>query len=53
MDLTQARCVWETNLGDEVIQPASKPFQTSDSPKWIEAEAWWPDGRRVFAASDH
>lgn len=49
MDLTKARCVWEDNLGDETIQPASQPFHSSGSTKWIEAEAWWPDGRRVFA----
>lgn len=53
LDMSKARCVWESDLGDETIQPASQPFHSSGSPKWIEAEAWWPDGRRVFAKTDH
>jgi hypothetical protein len=51
LDLKQARCVWESDAGDEVIQPASEPFHRSGSTQWIEAEAWWPDGRRVFATT--
>ena len=52
MDLSRARCVWEDDLGDEIIQPASGSFHSSGSTKWIEAEAWWPDGRRVFAVAN-
>jgi hypothetical protein len=48
LDLKQARCVWETENG-MVIQSASEPLHRSGSAKWIEAEAWWPDGRRAFA----
>ncbi|MGZ4962060.1 MAG: glycoside hydrolase family 9 protein, partial [Limisphaerales bacterium] len=49
MDLKQARCVWEDDLDDEAIQPAAEPFHSSGSTKWMEAEAWWPDGRRAVA----
>jgi hypothetical protein len=48
LDLSGARCVWETEAGD-VIQKASEPLHGLGSTKWIEAEAWWPDGRRAFA----
>ncbi|MDB6059389.1 MAG: hypothetical protein JWO95_3233 [Verrucomicrobiales bacterium] len=53
MDLSAARCLWEDDRGDEVIQQASQPFHSSGSTKWIEAEAWWPDGRRAFATTSH
>jgi hypothetical protein len=52
LDLNRARCVWESDTGDEVVQPAMQPFTHSGSTKWIEAEAWWPDGRRVFATTN-
>jgi hypothetical protein len=51
MNLTGARVVWEANG----LQPA---FSGSNwtltpntvGPQWVEAEAEWPDGRRVAAA---
>lgn len=52
LDLTSARVVWEAE-GHEphggpsfVIAPATK------APRWVEAEAQLPDGRRVFGVSD-
>jgi hypothetical protein len=51
LDLNQARCVWETDSGNHAIQPVSKEFLQAGSAKWIEAEAWWPDGRRAFAST--
>ena len=48
VDLSKARCVWEIPGKDPIIQPATAPFHYSGMPAWIEAEAWLPDGRRVF-----
>ena len=50
-DLGTARCLWETADGQVVIQTGSEPFTYRNRAGcWVETEAWWPDGRRVFAA---
>jgi glycosyl hydrolase family 9/cellulase-like Ig domain-containing protein len=52
MDLTGARIVWEAS-GQEPAYGASYTFTPSAyGNQWIEAEAQWPDGRRVFAVAD-
>lgn len=51
MDLSTARCVWEAEGQDPVLLPGDANYTCKASPSWIEAEAWWPDGRRVFARS--
>ncbi|MBI4661746.1 MAG: glycoside hydrolase family 9 protein [Verrucomicrobia bacterium] len=52
MNLEQANIVWEASSqgpgsGFSFTFIASKP-----APYWVEAEAQWPDGRRVFAEAD-
>jgi len=51
LDLKSARCLWEAG-GDPVILDAAATFSTPPGAEWIEAEAWWPDGRRVFAVTN-
>jgi hypothetical protein len=53
MDLNGARIVWEAKDSE----PAYGGTTYSFTPKmfggqWVEAEAQWPDGRRVFAAAE-
>jgi hypothetical protein len=52
LDLSRARIVWEADgreplLGNRLIIPSTEP-----RPEWIEAEAQFPDGRRVFAVTN-
>jgi hypothetical protein len=52
LDLAPARVVWETG-GQEPVFGQSFSFQTPDrGSHWIEAEAQFPDGRRVFAMTN-
>jgi len=46
LDSKQASIVWEAEGQDPMIGPIFKPAKGA---RWIEAEALWPDGRRVFA----
>ena len=51
VNLTSARIVWEAEgqdpaFGDRLVLSQNKP------PRWVEAEAQLPDGRRVFASAD-
>ena len=48
LDATQARVVWET----AGRQPVFTLALTNASPDWVEAEAQWPDGRRVFGVHE-
>jgi hypothetical protein len=51
LDLRGARIVWEAQ-GEEPAFGQSFVFtQAARGPHWVEAEAQWPDGRRVFAAT--
>jgi hypothetical protein len=51
-DATEAQVVWETD-GHEPSTGTEFNFSvTKGAPHWIEAEALWPDGRRVSAAAD-
>jgi hypothetical protein len=52
LDLTSARIVWEAS-GREPELGASLTLSPTAGPQWIEAEAQWPDGRRVFAHADY
>lgn len=50
LDLKDARIVWEA-AGQEPAFGSTFTFSTTNgSPVWVEAEAHWPDGRRVSAA---
>ncbi|HWD20897.1 MAG TPA: glycoside hydrolase family 9 protein [Verrucomicrobiae bacterium] len=51
LDLRSGRCLWEAG-GEPVIHKASAPFLAPAGARWIEAEAWWPDGRRVFVSTN-
>jgi hypothetical protein len=52
LDLSSARIVWEAD-GQEPIFGSTFPLSPAKPlPKWVEAEAQLPDGRRVFAALD-
>jgi hypothetical protein len=52
IDLASARIVWETD-GQEPVFGASLVLKAEKTePRWVEAEAQLPDGRRVFAARD-
>jgi hypothetical protein len=52
MDLQKARIVWET-LDQEPAFGQSFTFKPKGAGNhWIEAEAQWPDGRRVFALTN-
>jgi hypothetical protein len=50
LDLSRARCVWEWSGGQPTIQKGNEPLGLSTKLDWLEAEAWLPDGRRVFGA---
>ncbi|HWW03065.1 MAG TPA: glycoside hydrolase family 9 protein [Candidatus Acidoferrum sp.] len=51
-DLTQARVVWEAQ-NQEPASGATFAFTpTNYGMQWIEVEAQWPDGRRVFAGTN-
>ena len=51
MDLSSARIAWEAT-GQEPAYGSSFTFvPTSYGAQWVEAEAQWPDGRRVFAVA--
>jgi len=52
LDLGQARVLWETGGGDPVFGASFSFAPTSAGKYWIEAEAQWPDGRRVFAMTN-
>jgi hypothetical protein len=51
-DLNGARIVWEANGQEPAYGPTFTFTPTSNGAQWVEAEAQWPDGRRVFASSD-
>lgn len=52
MDLNGARIVWETGDVEPAFGGASWTFTpVSVGLQWVEAEAAWPDGRRVAAAA--
>jgi hypothetical protein len=52
LDVDSARVVWEAP-GQEPAFGNQLSFVTSkEGPQWIEAEALWPDGRRVFAVKN-
>jgi len=53
LDLSRARVVWEA-LGQEPFYGTNYTFTPASNgvTYWIEAEAQWPDGRRVFASTN-
>ncbi len=49
MDMSEALIVWESQNQEPVV---TQDFAISKKTSWIEVEAQWPDGRRVFAHQD-
>jgi hypothetical protein len=52
LDLTKARVVWEAQNQEPAFGTNFVFTPTNYGTQWIEAEAQWPDGRRVFAATN-
>jgi len=52
LDLRQARVVWEAQGEEPAFGSTLALTRTNGDPAWIEAEAQWPDGRRVFAVTN-
>ncbi len=49
LDLNSARIVWEARDQDPVFGNEFTFTPRAGGDHWVEAEAQWPDGRRVFA----
>ena len=52
MDLSGARIVWEARDQEPYIGPTFTFAPKNNGAQWVEAEAQWPDGRRLFAAAN-
>jgi hypothetical protein len=52
MDLAGARVVWEARDQEPRYGNTFTFTPTNAGAQWVEAEAQWPDGRRVFAVSE-
>ena len=53
VDFTGATVLWETRNQLTVLGGTDFTFTTTTAGQfWVEAEAHWPDGRRVFAVAD-
>ena len=51
LDLSRAQIVWEGRNQEPFWGSVFQPVPAFLGPYWVEAEALFPDGRRVFAAS--
>jgi hypothetical protein len=52
MDLKRARVIWEMQDHEPVWGRTLQMEPVKHGSRWIEAEAQWPDGRRVFAVTN-
>lgn len=52
MNPKQARVVWEAEEMDPAFGLDRAVARGRSGPRWIEVEAVWPDGRRVFATTN-
>ncbi|MHB8522381.1 MAG: glycoside hydrolase family 9 protein [Limisphaerales bacterium] len=52
MDLRGARIVWEARDQEPAYGAAHTFSPVNPGQQWVEAEVQWPDGRRVFAATN-
>jgi hypothetical protein len=50
-DFAEARIVWEARDQEPAFGASFTFTPTNYGPHWVEAEAAWPDGRRVFASA--
>jgi hypothetical protein len=51
MDVSSARIVWEAREQEPAFGPSFTFTPKDNGSHWVEAEAVWPDGRRVFATA--
>jgi len=51
MDLSGARIIWEAKDQQPAYGDSFRFTPTNYGGQWVEAEAQWPDGRRVFAVA--
>ncbi len=51
IDFSGARITWEARDQKPVFGQSFTFAPINNGPQWIEAEAQWPDGRRVFATN--
>ena len=52
LDLTGARIVWEARDQEPAFGRTLEFTPVHSGSQWVEAEAEWPDGRRVFAITN-
>jgi len=52
LDSDAARIIWEAKGAQPTIGNSFTFIPTERGPHWIEAEAQWPDGRRVFGMTN-
>jgi hypothetical protein len=52
VDLSGARIVWEARDQEPAVGRDYTVIPRSAGPQWVEAEAHFPDGRRVFAVAE-
>ncbi|MBI3885767.1 MAG: glycoside hydrolase family 9 protein [Opitutae bacterium] len=52
LDLSAATVTWEAHGQDPLSGPSFTFTPRANGQQWVEAEAYWPDGRRVFAVQN-
>ncbi|MBI2948283.1 MAG: immunoglobulin domain-containing protein, partial [Verrucomicrobia bacterium] len=52
LNLDQARIVWEASNQEPAFGASLTFTPTNHALHWVEAEAQWPDGRRVFGVAE-
>jgi hypothetical protein len=52
LDLREARVVWEAPEREPTFGPVFSFTPAPQGTVWLEAEAQWPDGRRVVAVTN-
>lgn len=52
MDLSQARIVWEAKDQEPAFGTSFVLTPSNSATYWIEVEAQWPDGRRLFGTTE-
>ncbi|HEV2394933.1 MAG TPA: glycoside hydrolase family 9 protein [Verrucomicrobiae bacterium] len=53
MDLSGARVTWEARDQEPIFGQTFTYSPQNNGLQWVEAEAQWPDGRRVFAKASY
>jgi hypothetical protein len=51
MDLSGAKIVWEARDQEPYVGSTFTFSPKNNGPQWVEAEAQWPDGRRLFSTA--